>query len=438
MKPIRTIRWVVAGMILFSSVSWGITGLDLYARMVYLGLTLFIGSGLWALFSMRSIDLKRQARSLRASVGDVFEEHFEIKNSSKLSCFWLEIINQSNLPNAGGSRLLTGISGHQRRFYTARTLLSRRGAYMLGPTSLASGDPFGLFTLRKQVPAKDYLVVLPMTFPIHHFPPPPGLLPGGKAVRQRTSDVTPHAAGVREYIPGDPMKRIHWPSTAHRGRFMVKEFEQDPQADIWLFLDAQKESHSSLHTSSSEHNEEGWWMRRPRMSLPCDSFEYAISITASLANYFLSERKTVGLACAAGRTVIVSPERGERQISKIMENLAFLQPEGMMPLLGLVMMRAKLLPIGTGVILVTTSINAELLLAVEDLQRRNLRPVVVGLRSDTFGGKEINQSILAGLLHRNVPFCSIGFGEDLSIQLTLPVVYFLRAHYPKVNIQVRS
>jgi uncharacterized protein (DUF58 family) len=317
-------------------------------------------------------------------------------------------------------------------------LLSRRGAYMLGPTSLASGDPFGLFTLRKQVSAKDFLVVLPMTFPINQFPPPPGLLPGGKAVRQRTSDVTPHAAGVREYIPGDPMKRIHWPSTAHRGRFMVKEFEQDPQADIWLFLDAQKESHTSLHTSLSEHSEEGWWLRRPRMSLPCDSFEYAISITASLANYFLSERKSVGLACAAGKTVIVSPERGERQISKIMENLAFLQPEGMMPLLGLVMVRAKLLPIGAGVILVTTAINAELLLAVEDLQRRNLRPVVVGLRSDTFGGKEINQSILAGLLHRNVPFCSIGFGEDLSIELTLPVVYFLRAHYPKANIQVRS
>ncbi len=100
--------------------------------------------------------------------------------------------------------------------------------------------------MRKVITARDTLVILPMTFPIAIFPPPPGLLPGGKAIRQRTFDVTPHAAEVREYVPGDPMKRIHWPSTAHRGQFMVKEFEQDPQADIWLFLDAYRPVHSSM------------------------------------------------------------------------------------------------------------------------------------------------------------------------------------------------
>ncbi|MDP2995449.1 MAG: DUF58 domain-containing protein, partial [Anaerolineales bacterium] len=235
MKPTLALRWLLAGIILFGLAGWAVTGLLLYARMAYLGLLLVVGAGIWAVFSMRGIRLNRRARILRASMGEVFEEHFEVRNAAWPACLWLEIINQSNLPMAGGSRLLTGIGPHQRRFYTARTLLYRRGAFLLGPTSMASGDPFGLFTIRKQVLARDTLVVLPMTVPITNFPPSPGLLPGGRAIRQRTSDVTPHAAGVREYVPGDPMKRIHWPSTAHRGRFMVKEFEQDPQADIWLF-----------------------------------------------------------------------------------------------------------------------------------------------------------------------------------------------------------
>jgi uncharacterized protein (DUF58 family) len=437
MRHSRAARWFLAALLLFSLGGWVVTGLMLYARLAYLSLMLFIAAGIFALISMRGIYLSRQTRILRASMGDVFEEHFEILNSTWPACLWLEIINKSNLPMAGGSRILTGIGSHQRRFYTARTLLYKRGAFLLGPTSLASGDPFGLFTIRKEVRAKDTLMVLPMIFPINDFPPPPGLLPGGKAIRLKTFDVTPHAAGVREYVPGDPMKRIHWPSTAHRGRFMVKEFEQDPQADTWLFLDANREVQASMPDHALAFSEDGWWLRRPNVSLPRDSFEYAISAAASLARFFLLDRRSVGLACAAGMTTIVPAERGERQVTKIMETLAFLQPDGKMPLLGLVTMRAKLLPIGSGVILITPSTRPELLLAVEDLLRRKLRPIVVLIKPETFGGKEESGQILSGLLERNVPVCPVGYGDDLSVKLTLPVVYFQRQRLPKSYFNIR-
>ncbi len=438
MKLTHSMRWLLGGIILVGLTGWAVTGLQLYTRMAYLGLILIIGAGIWSALSMHGIHLNRQARILRASMGDVFEEHFEVRNAAWLACPWVEIINHSNLPMAGGSRLLTVIGPHQRRFYTARTLLSRRGAFLLGPTSLASGDPFGLFDIHKQVVANDTLVVLPLTVPISDFPPPPGILPGGKAIHQRSSDVTPHAAGVREYVPGDPMKRIHWPSTAHRGRFMVKEFEQDPQADIWLFLDAQQEVQASLPEQVEAFSEDGWWLRRPSVTLPRNTFEYVISAAASLASYFLAQRRAVGLACAAGKTAVVSAERGERQVNKIMETLAFLRPDGAMPLPGLVTMRAKLLPIGTGVILITPSTRPGLIQAVEELQRRNLRPVVVLIKAETFGGRQEGDSIVTGLLHRNVPVCPIGLGDDLSAQLALPVVFFQRPYMPKSYFNVRA
>ena len=135
--------------------------------------------------------------------------------------------------------------------------------------------------------------------------------------------MTPNAAEVREYVPGDPMKRIHWPSSAHRGQLMVKEFEQDPQADIWLFLDAYRPVHYSNHGAQVHDQIDTMWLRRPKVSLPKDTFEYAVSAAASLASFFLMDRRAVGLACEAGKFFVVPCERGERQINKIMETLAF-------------------------------------------------------------------------------------------------------------------
>jgi uncharacterized protein (DUF58 family) len=404
-----------------------ITGLVVYLRLAYLGLILVAGAGIWTFLSISGLSLRRHTRTLRASVGDLFEEHYEIRKTRWPGCAWLEVLNQSDLPYSTGSRILTRIGAHQLRYFSARTFLVRRGAFQLGPTRLSSGDPFGVFTAQKIFPARDTLITLPMTFSIPTFPPPPGILPGGKAIRQRSYDVTPHAAEVREYIPGDPMKRIHWPSTAHRGQFIVKEFEQDPQADIWLFVDAS----SSVHVRSNEPvhitQDENPWMRRTKIPLPKDTFEYAVSAAASLASYFLMDRRSVGLASAANKFTIVSGERGERQLNKIMETLAFLQPGGEMPLLGLVNMEAKLLSLGSGVVLITPSTHPDLLLAVEDLQRRNLRPVVILIKAETFGVPAETGKIASSLLSRNIPVCQIGFEDDLGAQLTLPTVYFQRS-----------
>ena len=431
MKLSHASRWILVCLILTGLTGKIVTGLLVYTRLAYLGILLLSGAAIWTVFSMNGIRLRRNTRTLRASVGDVFEEHYEIRKDAWPGCAWLEVINQSSLPKAAGSRLFTRIGAHQLRYYSARTVLIRRGAYLLGPTTLASGDPFGIFAIQKKVIARDTLVILPMTFPISTFPPPPGLLPGGKAIRQKTFDVTPHAAEVREYVPGDPMKRIHWPSTAHRGQLMVKEFEQDPQADIWLFLDAYRPVHLSTPEGEISYRDDNLWLRRPKISLPRDTFEYAVSVASSLASLFLMDRRTVGLACAAGKFIVVSGERGERQINKILETLAFLQPEGNIPLFGLVSLQAKLLPVGSGVILITPSADPDLLLAVEDLQRRNLRPVVVLIKSETFGGKGRTEKMTNNLVYRNIPVCQIGLGDDLGVKLAVPTIYFQRPYVPK-------
>jgi uncharacterized protein (DUF58 family) len=353
-------------------------------------------------------------------VGDIFEEHFEIWNRSRLPKLWLEVANESPIPNATGSRLITLLRAGQKRSYTARTWLTHRGGYQLGPTQITSGDPFGIFRVSRVFPASSTLMVLPMIFRVNQFLSPPGLLPGGKAIRRKSIDITPHAAGVREYIPGDPMKRIHWPTSIRRDQLMVKEFEQDPQAEVWLFLDMYKSVH--FQKPSDEHVspvDDLLLLRRPKFKLPRSTLEYSTSITASLAHYFLEQRRSVGLVTSQGRAYKVIPaERSERQEAKILEELAFQQPESVHTLPSLVTAQMGQLPQGSSAILVTPMVWPELLIAVDSLQRRNLRAVVVLLMVQSFGNRASNEDLAKSLEERNIPVCRVYCDADLSETLS--------------------
>jgi uncharacterized protein (DUF58 family) len=398
-----------------------VNGAVFYVRLFYLGVLLLVLAWLLTVLSMRGIKLERRARSSRAGVGDVFDEHFEIANNSRFTKLWLEVANETKIPNATGSRVITILRGRQKRSYTARTWLTSRGGFSLGPTTITSGDPFGIFRMSRQFPAQSNLVVFPMLFPVQNFLSPPGLLPGGRAIRRKSIDITPHAAGVREYVPGDPMKRIHWPTSVRRGQLMVKEFEQDPQAEVWLFLD----THKNVHVSKPGENydtppiDDLFLLRRRKVKLPPSTLEYSISITASLAHYFIGQRRSVGLVTASEYSYKVIPaERSERQEGKMLEALAFVQGESTITLPSLVSAQMGQMSQGSSAILVTPMVWSELLLAVDSLQRRNLRPVVVLLMSRSFGGRTNNEDLLKSLAERNIPVCPVYCEADLSETLS--------------------
>jgi uncharacterized protein (DUF58 family) len=396
-----------------------ITGADIYSRLIYLVVLLMVAFWVWTQWVVGGLQLSRSTRTLRANVGDFFEEHFEVVNGSRALAPWIEIFNRSTIPYASGSRLLTLVPGRQKRTYLARTWLTRRGAFTLGPTSISTGDPFGLFLSSKEIAPMQTLVVLPMLFEIKSFVFPPGLLPGGQVIRRKSPDITPHAAGVREYISGDAMKRIHWPTSIRRGQLMVKEFEQDPQAEVWLYLDLHSRVHYEKPQSSTPLlGEANFFGRRPDFQLPPSSFEYSISIAASLAHYFIAQRRAVGYASAGQAFTIHHAERGERQEGKILETMAFVESNGSLSIAALVAAQASQLPQGSTAILITPDTSPDLLLAVDDLRRRYLRPVVILIDAETFGGPPGADKIAHSLNERRVPVCVVACGVDLTQTLS--------------------
>lgn len=413
-------RTLIAILFLAGLIGILVNGSAIYSRFLYVSVLLTVVAWIWTQWVTRKITLERTSRELRANVGDVFEENYRLTNRSGLPAPWIEIANKTRLPQASGSRLYTLVMGRQVRSYIARTWLTQRGSFQLGPTQITTGDPFGLFTARRIFQPQDTLIVFPMIHEIQNFPSPFGLLPGGQVIRQKSSDITPHAAGVREYVHGDAMKRIHWPTSIRRNHLMVKEFEQDPQAEVWLFLDLHRDVHLEKAYQFDEISVEAMMFgKRPRFQLPPSTLEYAITITASLTHYFIERHRAVGYA-SAGNTFTVHPaDRSERQEGKVLETLAFVEANGKLSLAALVSAQSAQMPQGSSAILVTPSTRPDLLLAVDDLQRRYLRPVVILLDGETFGGRRGSTAgLVRALRERRVPVCVVACDANLSETLS--------------------
>lgn len=410
--------WVVLFLLLASLIAANIPSLTdpaLYYRLALLWAMLIVGSWLWSILSLHRLTIERQARTIRQQVGQVFEERFELINGSRLPRLWIQVKDETDLPGAASSRVLTWIGGNQSRSYLAYTLLNNRGSFTLGPTDLISGDIFGLFKVQRRVSAHSSLLVVPFMAELASFPAPSGILPGGRALHRKTLEATPYAAGVREYAAGDPLNRIHWPTTARRDRLMVKEFEQDPMAELWIFVDAFKFANvTNPEETPVNRGEALWWLRRKvEFHLPPSTIEYVVGAAASIANYYIRQGREVGLVSAAQLYTALPAERGERQLGKILESLALLQPDGELPMVGLVNVQAPHLPKGSTVVLITASTTSSVLIAANELLLRSMYPVVVLIDSASFGGSESPDELEASLAVQGIITYRIRKDDDL-------------------------
>lgn len=415
-------RRVVFILFILSLLAGAITGGNIFYRLSYLWIFLFLGGWLWARVSLQGVSINRSARSLRAQVGQIFEERFDVQNTNRLPRLWLEIRDESSLPGSRGSRVLTLIRGREGRSYLVRTRLVQRGVYSLGPTITISGDIFGLFLKNTMTPSHDSLLVFPTMVNILDFPNPPGLLPGGEALRRRTNQITPNAAGVREYAPGDTLSRIHWLSTARREKIMVKEFELDPLADVWIFLDAERSVQAALPHPPPSALVDDFWRGFVSIPLAPTTEEYSVSIAASLARYFLRRGRAVGFISVGQQLALIPPDRGGRQLGKILEALAMLKAEGEMPLRGLVETQARHLPRGSTAILITPSVRNDTVLVADYMGRRGLRPLVIILDAASFGGEPGTPALIEQIRLLGLPIRRIANGDDLGQSLSLESV----------------
>jgi uncharacterized protein (DUF58 family) len=361
--------------------------------LTYVLLTLFVLSLLWARYSVRKLAFHRAAASGRVQVGETFDERLMLDNLSVLPKLWVQIADGSTLPGHRAG-YVASMGGRKRAMWRARSTCRQRGRFQLGPVTATSGDPFGLFKRRILLTGTQELLVLPHVLPITSFALFTGGLPGRGRSSRRALQTTTNATTIREYVAGDALSRIHWRSSAHYNKLMVKEFDLDPAVDVWIILDL----HEDVQAGEGELSTE----------------EYAVTIAATVATYLLRQDLSLGLIVNGARREVLSLDRGDRQVERVLELLAVVEAGAGPDLKEALALDALHFARNTAAIIVTPSSSRDWHEGLRHLQRRGVQVAVVGLDAASFEHEPSDEDTLALLEGAGIPVMRIKCEEPLA------------------------
>lgn len=398
---------VAGGILLLSQLNqW-----EILDKVFFTVIGIILVAWLWSWFSLRDVKVTRETKADRAQVGQSFMERLRIINTSRISKLWVEVIDQSDMPGHKVSRVVhLGPNDSQR--WRTETTCARRGRFRIGPLVLRSGDPFGLFPRYHVVPDTHDLLVYPATVDMSAFALPVGDLPGGSAIQKRTPFVTPNASSVRDYFPGDAFNRIAWRATARTNKLMVKEFELDPTADIWIAVDMQAAVQAGATGEAALPNFRG---DDVPLSFWLDSTEeYAVTIAASLARHFLQQNRNVGLITSGAHSMVMPADRGGRQMFKILEQLAVVRADGSTPFGEMLLAESGLFDRNSTLIAITSSTNEEWAHSLIEIVSRGVQSVAVIVEPSTFGSGDSALFVVSDLASMGIPTYLVKYGDDIS------------------------
>ena len=391
------------------------TGRAFFFNLAYLLGGLLLISLLWSLTAVRWIGINRKTRARRAQVGRNLDEVFTVQNRAILPKLWLEIRDESDLPGHRASHVVPALAGKGSYRWYVETPCLVRGEFRLGPITLLSGDPFGLFLSPRKLAATSRIIIYPATIPVNKIELPVGVLSGGDAERRRAQNITTNAAGVREYVNGDSFNRIHWASSARKDRLMVKEFEIDPMADVWMFVDF---SRASVVEEPSLRRVNGDGAVIPMgVGIPPSTEEYAVVIAASLAQFFVQLERALGFVAYIPHREVYQPERGNRQILRILETLAIARSKSTYSLSQMLTLETPYLTRGTTLMIITSSLDPTWITEAQILSRRGIRPMCILIDPASFGGMIKPDDTRAMLRLGKIPSIVIRQGDDLTAAL---------------------
>ena len=340
-------------------------------------LLLEVVRAIWAERGLGAVTYRRTLERDRITWGESIPMAVEIWNRGGLPLSWLRaedeaspgvVVPERPLVIGGhGGRVLRNawtLAPHERVVRHVHVTAERRGVYELGPVSLAMGDLFAREAATAERPELDRFLVRPRTVPagaIHRR----DTWGGQDRARSGLSEDPARFAGIREYAPGDPIRRIHPRASARLGRPVVKRFEPSRAREVLIALDVETTSGPAWETAPDRDEVEGLFV-----------------VAASLARSLALERAAFGLAAAGyhraeSRFAHLTVSEAPGQLERVLDLLARLSAHPSAPFDRLLGMIARSVRPGTTIVVVTARDPAPYLAWLRRLERTGCPVVVV-------------------------------------------------------------
>lgn len=322
-----------------------------------------------ALGKLSGIGRVRGERQLGGTAGQ--HEHvlsagtkLDVELHVRIPGFWPVpyVLVQDTVERIGGRSMMFEVSfiPDYRRTGTARysTPPLQRGRYVFRRTECVTRDIFGLFEHRGSFDSDTRFTVLPQTATIRQWLRMERGLKGpySYAVTSRSAKETTQINGVREYIYGDRLSRIHWNATAKTGEWKSKEFDRESVPRTVIVLD-----------------------RCGLAYADADQFELAVSVAASLVEYGIRRETAMGIVSSGAKVEGWLPRSSSEQRQLILNHLVDVQADGEAGLYRSLRNSANIIPRGSFVVLVTPHGSEEAVKTMEWLERSGMTPCLIHL-----------------------------------------------------------
>jgi uncharacterized protein (DUF58 family) len=362
----------------------------LYGLTGYRGWLVFLigTTGVWLLaivwvYSLqKGLSIERKIHLAWATVGDSVPEQLIVTNTSRFPAVWVEIADETD-QRVTPIRLVSDVEPRTTRRRHPNHLFERRGIYTLGPTRLRTGDPFGIYSLTIHDRHSSTILVTPPQLPLTQLRIAPGGWAGDRQRRRSALLREISDAGVRNYVPGDSLRQIHWRASAHNDTLIVRQLEAATSEDWWIFVDLD----ATIQAGSDQDS----------------TLELSIVLAASLVTRGLREHRRVGLAMSGPGLTWLEPHSDPAHRWRILRALAMAEM-GQQSLEGLLGLRR---PTQTATQIVITPSTNPAWVATAGRKSHDHRMTVLLVNPGEFGSARNQGKVVSALAHSGIPFVSI-------------------------------
>lgn len=287
---------VMVSIPLLGFISWWLG----YPVVAILAASLLIMLGVAALFVVRppSRGIKRSVEPHRVTRGEAAQVRLWKRNLSPMPSIPLDATDRIGHLTVDLTIPATRPGGRAEAVY--RFVTTRRGHLDVGPVELSRRDPWGLFHRTRDTGEIQEISVYPRILSV--------AAPDIVHRLTRDAGAADVAAGsdrfhtLREYVTGDELRKVHWPSSARTGTLMVKQMVDSPRPKLLLYLDC----------TAGEYSDD-------------EAFEQAVDATVSLAHAIAATG--VQLAVAAGHQQIVTEINRRADLDTMLESFVSVSVE---------------------------------------------------------------------------------------------------------------